>query len=226
MSRHFWHVSPLLVAMALVASPATAQMDDVMQLKGKLQQAFPQQGIAMSDPMNNNQPVLIQITPSTKCSVDGTADPSFLGPGVPVQLTAEMTRLGVVQGEIAELMICDINQTNVPTFSPDDPTQATSKEKDAVGKYFARGTVMSNKNGQLQIKTPGALVKGKLSDSVKIKVAVSDYTWAKEGDAVVVDGKKIEPGKIVATVVQITLAAPLEAPKKKLPVRKATGAGT
>jgi hypothetical protein len=89
-----------------------------------------------------------------------------------------------------------------------------------------RGTIRSNKSGNLLIQVPGVTVKGKLAADPKIQVALHNPAWAQPGDAVLVDGVEIapaqgdQPQRIAGYVVNIKLEKPLEGKKKIVPMRK------
>jgi hypothetical protein len=218
-----------LVGTAFFISSASAQTPmpkKIMGFKGKFAQAVPPDGIAVTDPTKNNALALVKITPGTKLNVEGTADPSFLGPGVSIEFSAEMTRLGVVQSPLDSLTVCELDQVAPATFQPAEAGQTLPKEKDAVVKMQVRGTILSNKNGNLLVRTPGAMVKAKLADDPKIKVLVHNYAWALPGDSVTLDGLQIsaaqpdQPEQIQGTVVQIAMSKMLEGKKKPVPRKR------
>lgn len=213
----------LVVGLSLfLVAPAEAQVPrDVMGVKGKVNEVG--NGlIAITDAMNKQQ--LVQVLDTTKVSIEGTAEGDFLGPGVFVQFSARVNGKGEVQGELSDLMVCDVNDTARPTFAPEDPALPNPfkdrKDKDLTAPFFVRGRVMNNKAGKLQIAAPGVQLKATLAAAPKIKVAVRDYSLAQPGDDITVDGKEVQPAHIVATVVQINMAKPLAPKKKMLPMRK------
>jgi hypothetical protein len=196
---------------ALAQDPA-AQPKPVQGVKGKLK-GITENIMGLESPTNTE--ILVQVNPGIKVTVEGTAEPDFIQPGLAVQFAADLNAQGRIQTPLEEITICTINDTNVPTFGLDDPTKVSNKGPGAVNKYMVRGTVRLNRNGELTVQAPGKSVRGPLSPTAKVKVAVTDLTWAQPGDEVVVDGSEIEPGKIVAWTVKVTMAKPIEGEKKK-----------
>ena len=162
------------------------------------------------------KPIFVKMMPDTKISIDATAEPEFLNAGVVVDFTAECDAKGQVKGEIAELRICELTNTVQPAFNPSEFGKSFDpKNKDMTMKCFVRGTIVSAKDGELQIKANNTLVKGKLGASPKITVSVTDYRLAQEGDTLTVQlGREFQPGQIVGENVNIKCVQPL-APKKK-----------
>lgn len=239
MTRWFWFARGCLAALCglgLFVGGAAAQQPMPKQIrgfKGKLAQPLPDgSGIAVTDPTKNNAIAVVKIGPSTKLTVEGTADLSYLGPGVAIDFNAEMNRVGKVEGEIDKLTVCEIDQTDTPVVEPEDVTQPLPKDRNAMAKMHVRGTIRSIKNGLMLVQAPGVSVKAKLAASPTIKVAVHNPSWAQPGDPVLVDGQEIAPGQtaqagqpdqpqqIYGTVVTITMEKPLEGKKKAVPTRK------
>lgn len=218
-----------LAVSVVVAPSARAQQPmpkQVMGFKGKLAESIPNQGITVTDPTKNNALVLVAINANTKVSVEGTADVSYLGPGVAVDFVAEMTRLGKTEGELDKITVTELD-TEPGVFQPEDVTKSLPTDKNAFAKMHVRGTIRSIKGGLMQVAVPGAPpIRIKLAASPTIKVLVHNPSWAQPGDPVQVDGLELaaaqgdQPQKILGTVVKITMEKQLEGKKKTVPMRK------
>ena len=95
------------------------------------------------------------------------------------------------------------------------------KDKEAASNSGILGQLTAVKNNELTIQTSGALYKADLGTNPSIKVHVSDYSLAQEGDKVDVDGVMLPQGAL-ASKISIQLTNPLgDSPKKKTPVKAA-----
>ena len=208
----------LLIAVSLV-SPAAAQKQ--IKMKGKLKEVTNATTITITNTMDME--VTVRCRPET-ATVEGTADPAYLTPGVPVQFVADINNGGYIQGDLKEITICTITKQDQETFSLNDPTKPSNKGKDAINTYLVRGTIKTNRKGALMVNIAGKqpnmppkVVRGQLADDAKIKVVVSDLKMAQPGDAVEFQGQERD-GVYSARKLTITMAKPLEpaaAPGKK-----------
>ncbi|HEX3654306.1 MAG TPA: hypothetical protein VHV55_00795 [Pirellulales bacterium] len=200
----------LLLLPALVAPQAFAQKGDRVKLKGKVKTVSEKQMAIEEKPETD---YLIHINSRTRVTVEGTAVPEYLAPGVDVQVVADVNKAGVVPEPLTEITVCTFNESNPATFGPEDPTKPSRKGKDAVNRFVIRGTIKTIRNGKLTIATPDKLVKATLTPDAKIKVLSTDVTWAQVGDEASVAGVEIFAGEVQAQTLKVALAKPLE-PKK------------
>ena len=209
----------LAVVLPLEVFAQAPQPKPVVGLKGKIQE-ISNNLIGIAD--STSKPILVELLPGTEIKVEGTATPDFLTPGLYVEFAADMTRQGVLQAPLEEITICDVTDQMPTTFKPDDPTKPLPKEKDAVAKYFVRGLIRTNKNGKLMISSPGGSVRGELSPTAKVKVAVQHLDWVQPKDDILIEAgvEGEDAAHVKAYRVKITMLNPLEGAKKKLPVKK------
>lgn len=211
------------VVLAVLLSPALAgaqavdlsKYKAVGDIKGTIKKIDGNLGVVeITDSAGKS--IYVKMLPTTTISIDATAEPSFLTPGVVVDFSAESDSKGQIKGEIKAIRITELTKTVEPAFGPEDfANRFDPKDKDKVVKCFIRGTIVSNKDGELQIKAPNVMVKGKLAEDPKITVMVTDYRLAQEGDALTVQvGREFQPNQIFGTNVNIKCAQPLAAKTK------------
>lgn len=166
-----------------------------------------------------NTPWVVQITRQSEVKVTGTAEPSFLRPGLPVRFTAEVDEKGRLQQDLAELeIVTPSGKGAVGVFEVGAEENARPVGKLTAGTYDIRGKVGSLKDGELTVQA-GKKIVGKLADDAKITVNVQDLTYAVPDSEVTVQGfyfKRMapdantqRPGQAMAKMVHVTLAKPL-----------------
>jgi hypothetical protein len=216
-----------VTCLQLSESTVRAQQPDpyaglkAVKASGKISEVAPGGVLLLKDAMNKD--VAVKIMPTTKISVNGTAEADFLKTGTFVQFTTNVTPGGkqaVVDGELGEVMVCEMSDIITPAFSLEGDAPA---KKDASAKYFVRGKIMKNVKGDLSIMAGTTQVKAKLSPTAKIDVKVTDFTLAQAGDDVAVDGREFAPGQIIGNTVDITIINPLVGKKRPKAAMKKAG---
>jgi hypothetical protein len=159
-----------------------------------------------------------------KVEVTGTAEPSFLKPGLLVKFLVKLEK-GNVEGDVADLEIVTLSEKVQPGLHPEPLPGKTLKEREKEGAvdYVAVGRVKSFKNGLLQVSTGGDEkdLKVKLAETAQVKVDVDDLSFASAGDTVEIKGRITQlpfndgavPGRVVADEMKVTLAKPLTGKK-------------
>lgn len=158
-----------------------------------------------------NAEMYVKIDKKTKLQVLGTAEPSFLTPGLFVRFNAEVTKRGKVVDAIDELTIFTPGNGITTGIFEDgvvDP-KATS------GRYFLAGRISSAKNDLLTVDTGAQSFKIKLADDAKVKIDVPDYSIARPEDEITITGTGLAKTQIVAKGIEIHLANPLKGAEKK-----------
>lgn len=223
----------LLLALAMPG--AAAPRPEMVRLKGKITTTAKDE-IRIAG--KTDADIAVFVGRGSRVSVEGTAVPEYLTPGVNVQFVADVNNAGVIPSPLSEITICTFTDTDQPTFSLDDPTKPSHKGKDALNKYLVRGTIKQNKNGTLTVTVPGKpnilpngrtaaaapakTIKATLAPDAKIKVLVSEISWAQVGDEASVQGIEAFPGEVRARTLKITMAKPLEPKADESPTRKRT----
>lgn len=204
----------LIPAASLWAQPKPADLKKLPEKRfsGELQQVL--RGVIALKVSDSSEPVYVGINQGvpTRVTILGTAEPDFLGPGMFVQFSAMVDKQGNCQGELKEILLYEPEATTGPVFSLDDPVGTPSDSE--VHKYFIRGQVKANRDGELTIVCSGQTVKAKIGDKTKITIGLSNIALATVGDKVAVVGKEFEKNKIIAERVDITLSKPL-APRRR-----------
>lgn len=155
------------------------------------------------------QVYLAKLDPGrTSVIVSGTADVTFLRPGLVVRFTAPLDDKGNGLEELAELTLITPGPTTAPGVSSENA-------QDPRGPYDVIGQIRSLKKNKLVVVAGEVQVTVALAEEPKIEVKVSDVSWASVGDAVTVKGLYAGPGQIVADLIEVKLREPLTGGKKK-----------
>jgi hypothetical protein len=159
----------------------------------------------------------------TAISIEGTADASFLRPGLVVELTGTVNDKLAIEEPIEDIeVISSKGRLSSGLFSPDeDDENAKPLKKPEVGKYRIRGRLATvGKEGQLMVVAGRFKITGTLGDEPKVKLTFdgNDTSRTRFGDTLkvnawYVDAWKPNPalmrfGKAVAKEVKITLSDP------------------
>jgi hypothetical protein len=172
---------------------------------------------------DSNQMVMIALSPKTKIQVTGEAGAEFLRPGMYVQLKAEVDKRGVVADKIDGLTIITPSPQKLPGIFHQPGAEATTPDGFPAGKAGAggtstvRGKIASLKKNKMQIQVDRGTVICELGDNPKITLDLADYSMARQGDKITVQGLRMAgaSGPLQAMQVKIELAGPLGEKKKK-----------
>ncbi|MGD0519541.1 MAG: hypothetical protein ABSA26_18560 [Thermoguttaceae bacterium] len=170
---------------------------------------------------NSNEQWMIVLNQQTKVQVTGEVGADFLRPGLFVQLKADVDKRGVAADKIEQLTIVTPSQEKTSgNFShPAGPGQKPDgfEGGGASGFSTVQGRIISFKKNKLQLKIDKGTVLCELSDNPKIHIDLADYSMARKGDRIKVQGMKTTGanGMIQAAQVKIELAEQLGEKKKK-----------
>lgn len=186
----------------------------------------------------------LQVLPSAKVKLFGTATPEFLAAGQFISFTAPVDKShGRVTEPISKLTIFTPDETHLlgafpagagesapggggELAAPAEKTQPEAKqevaqEAAAAEPFQISGRLSSVKNGKLTIVAPNTYFKGtlkaELADEPEISLDLAGaalFGLAKKGDQVEVSGGQLAPQVAQVTEMAITLVEPL-APKEK-----------
>lgn len=188
------------------------------------------------------QSFLLAVDPShTKMVCSGTAERSYLKPGVMVRFEGEFDRrMQLKGGPLEEVCVVTPSETSQPGIHTDseggsggegDEYERRPKQRGASENCVVIGVIKLIKDGQLQVVADGKPVKVPLADDAEIKVEVDDYSLAAAGDEIVVRGRTVQPpqgqqaGQVFGEDVAITLSQPLESTTKAPARKKKSGKG-
>jgi len=192
-----------------------------------------------------NETWTLQIPPTARIEVTGTAENDMLRSDRFVRLTAIVdTRRNEIPEPVQQVTLIDVADQpgrRLGAFKPgtDEPPApgaagagvrmpvpnlgGAAPETDQV-LFDIRGRVKSFRSDQILLEVPN--IKGtlrfQLAEAATVAVNVSDYSLAQPGDMIASKGVQIGPKVAVASEVNITLSTPLSDPnKRREPVRPA-----
>lgn len=135
---------------------------------------------------------VVKPGPMAKVSYEGTADADFLKPKTNVKFSGAIDAEGNLQAEIAEMEIyVPQSKTDAGLFNPSDGADAKPQRNAEAGTYLIKGMVGLYKAGEITVTAGGKKITGKVSPSVAIKIATSDYGYAQQGDLVKLKGRSV-----------------------------------
>ncbi len=217
------------VAGALLAGDARAQ-NRQDKASGKVV-AVLSDGIRMSGALNTFVSVVIskdRLAQFNKdkilsVTISGDAEASYLAKDQYVSFTAELTGGYTSTGEVDEVTIFtadDSHPLELMDTKPELDDSESGAKRPATNRtstYLVSGQVQSYRDGQLIVKAPNdrgrqLQVKVRLSENAVVKVHAADFSMARPGDMIEVDGLTQDPagqlGTLVAEKVTITGVKP------------------
>ena len=157
-------------------------------------------------------------------TLTGTAEPSWLRPGMPVRLTARLNKRRQAVEPITEISVITPREGYRMGIFPEEGLGAGGfgfeedgeKRPAAAGiTCLVNGRLTGFKNGEIAVAAGGAPVRGKLAEEATIKVDVADISFARPGDKVHVEGFYFQKGQAIVTLVEIEAAEPFTGPEPK-----------
>jgi hypothetical protein len=181
----------------------------------------------------------IPVAPDKNCKVEvtGSADTSFLKPGMTVRLTAEFDKNGKSTAPVTELEVVSsqaaamANQQDMMTQqSPAASKTAEAKKGDSkkgglaasvgTGPATVFGIIKDAKNNAITLAAVGgSSVTADIAPNAAVKVNTNDAHYAQRGDKIDVHGYSMQPPKVIADDVKITIT-PHAMPDKAKPAAK------
>jgi hypothetical protein len=183
-------------------------------------------------------------------SFTGSAEKSFLQPGMFLEFRSPVNKRGMVLEPIASLTVFTPSEARAPGVQADgdlgggggalfnegkEEKKGEAKEKKAPkGKgddtvYLVRGAISKiGRAGDVTVSAAGAQVKFNLAEDCKISVEVNELSYVALGDKVTVQGWYIEdqPGQGAASKIEVSAAKPLTSGVKKKPTKPVKEAKT
>ncbi len=230
--RTLGHVAWGLVVLLALRAAAQQQEPPRYTGHGKIQELG--DGIvSMVDA--SGQPYLVAFDRRSgyQVQVVGSADETYLAPGMLVRFTADLNEKGVAQEPIKRLSIVELSEVVRPGLQAQ---LAIGEEPNKRGPqtYVVVGQIRSVRRGQLQVATPDGAVKAKLDPEAEIEIDVSDYRLARKDDKLEVEMGFLlappqgeQPGQVVAqrVIIELDPQNPLTGKgKKQRPAKKAKDA--
>lgn len=174
---------------------------------------------------------LFRIPPTAKVEVKGTAEKSFLRPGMFVRFRATVDPKGHATSKVPQLTIRNPSIHEPPAMipeaggliSPEPAGPRKKKEKETVPlPYQVFGRISSVKDGQYLVLTPQGAVTFELEETAKIDVDMTNLICVRRGDRVAIKGVVLAPGRGEAKEVRIELSSPLTGPETAHPKKKSS----
>jgi hypothetical protein len=170
-----------------------------------------------------NERWLIGIQPQTQVHVTGNMNADFLCPGMFVQFKADVDKRGIVSGKVEQLAVITPSQDKPSGIVPQPGASIAGHEGSDDDKTRAavpstvRGQISKYQKNKLHIKVDKKTLICDLSNNAKISVDLDDYSLARRGDKIKVQGMKMGgvAGSVQAMQVKIDLIELPVATKKK-----------
>ena len=165
----------------------------------------------------------------------GSAEPSWLTPGMFVQFTARFNAKGVAVGSVTELtvltpgirregeesptqpgLVPDGPPGKVVSFSDDDAKTAKNTKIEETTPFKVTGLIQGFEKGRMTVAAGRAAVQVPLDEKAIISVELNDLRPALIGDAVEIRGRAVAQDKVVPMWLSVSANKPLTgaAPKK------------
>jgi len=156
----------------------------------------------------------------------GTAEPSWLQPGMPVRFTTELNKKLVGQQPISELAVAAPregyrfgvvrdDQLGGGAFELKGDDEPAPRKPSAVDTYFVYGQLRSIREGKMLVAAGRAAVRAELADDVQIAVDWTELRFVRPGDRAKLEGYYYQKGQAIVTRIEVTAAQPLVGPEPK-----------
>ena len=223
-----------LVAGLLLSAPASSQdlEREPLNISGTVKGVGPG---ALQVSVTEKEVWVVSVDPNIKpqdVTFTGTAEKSFLQPGMFLEFRAQVNKRGTVLEPVATLTVFTPSEARQPGLLSDgdlgggDPKEkktAKAKAEDAV--YLVKGAITKvGRGGDITVSAGGAQVKFNLAEECKISVDLNDLSFVAPGDKVTAQGwfYKDRPGEGVANNrIEVTAEKPLTSGVKKKPAKLA-----
>jgi hypothetical protein len=149
----------------------------------------------------------------------------FLQPGMFVRFTNEFDKRGIPQKAVKQLTVFTPREGNKIGVFPDSGLAddglfeegEVKKTKVETASFLVAGQLTAYRKGTFTVKAGNAQIKGELADIVQVSFDVSDYSLARQGDTIAIEGWYYEQQKthIYANTIKITAARALGAVEEK-----------
>lgn len=240
----------LMAAAMLIAAPALAQYGERRQVQPEIKREPLQAAgtvkqvargvIHLATDEGEQWLIQVQARPQD-VSFTGTADASFVKPGMWVRFTSQLTRRGDAKDPIASLEIYTPREgfgvgvqadaigggggANELFAGPaeEKPQPEPKKGKPSEDTVYRIGGQVSkiSRLGELTINAAGTSIKAKLADDAKVSIDVTDLSYLQAGDKIEIRGWYPMGRKGQAIAEQVTASASqslTDTSKKKKPM--------
>lgn len=176
--------------------------------------------------------------PPTRVQVRGTAEPSWLRPGMLVRFSTTLDNQGNSETPIEQLYVFTprpeyrIGVFAEVAFTSDEPPADEPKRlrrkrgERSAGPFLVAGRLASLKEGNIRVNAGRRAIQAKLADNAKIEVDVlGDYSMVRRGDHVDFKGRFYKKGEAVANELTFTTAKAFSGEPQGKPRRRTSSSG-
>ena len=168
---------------------------------------------------------MFKVPPKTKVQITGTAEKSFLQPGLLVEFKATLDQKFHATAKLTALTICSPSPQKFPGLFPEgggltipEPggTKPKKKEAPAPGNYHVVGLIRSVKGGQYSVDTPQRTVVFELDDAAELNVEMNSpagLQYTRAGDQIYIKGVAFGQGIGEASEITVKLLTALTGPE-------------
>jgi len=193
---------------AFAQKPPAAPKGTTILLDAKVDQVVPQ-GILATD--KGGKKYAVGFDAKSKIGLKGNADIDYVTPGSYVQFDVELDAEGKPATEVKKIQITEQSAITEPgIFSSKGPDGKPGEP----GPYFVRGTVRTNRDGNMTVAAGNKQITIKVAEGVTVPVTLADWRMAKPGDAIKGNGTAYPqagaPTLVLGTLMEITAAGPIE----------------
>lgn len=186
------------------------------------------QGLLHVETKEGDQLLLKVEAGPNELSHTGSADVSWLRPGMLVRFTARLSKKGQPLSDISEVTVFTPRESSRIGIFPEaalgggelfaEPNPAAAKDKDDSGTYLVSGQLTGLRGGKMTVAAGMVTLKLELAEEAKVRFDLADYRYAQPGDGVSFEGWYYPMAKhqIFARRLDITSAEPLTGEKKRV----------
>lgn len=207
----------------LLASAVHAQLNP-LNVKGKVVELRPNlivmqvEGgdtwLVNLDPNRVEDGVRYQGLPDIKLEVNGAETADMLRPGMIVRFEADVERKKTVAGAVSEVTLLGPDKNHTFGLLP-SVGGAAAKSSDTE-RMLIVGQLSAASRGGITVALPeNKSIKARLDPAAVVKIASSDYSLARPGDDIELEGGYLKAPRVFAMNVKITRVAKPEKPGRK-----------
>jgi hypothetical protein len=215
------------MAQAPAANPSGVPKREQMRVDGTLQGM---QGNLLQLVTEGGDQWVVKVEAQPEnITYQASAQPDWLQPGMYVQFHATFDQRGRATAPVSQLTVftpnadtplgafpeSGLNTGTNELFADTKPTQETKPKKPPeVVPLNVAGRLTGLERGKIRVAASNVTLEADLADDATIAVELNNYSLARMGDKISVNGWYVQKGHGLATVVLVRAAQPLGAVKK------------
>lgn len=151
------------------------------KIEASIDKVVPGQGILATSKDGKGTKYAIGFGPASKIGLTGNASVDFIEAGTFVQMDVEMDGEMKPMKDVTTITVTQASKFNEPTVSAKKGPDQVAGEP---GTYIVRGTVRSNKDGQMTVSAGSKQVTVKIALAATVPVSIPNWQMAKQGDTI------------------------------------------